>query len=160
VPVSDARPDQNPVGTGTHWESNVLTLVHRLSSGIGRVFNRRLRIEHGVTVPEWRTMLLLAERPGATAVDIATVYAMDKMAITRAVQRLMRDGLIERHQRSDDKRSFSLLLTPRGNELYAALLPTSSGRYRELVDVLTRDERRQLRALLVRLIERTDELDR
>jgi DNA-binding MarR family transcriptional regulator len=159
VPDPDARPDRNPVGTGAHWEGNVLALVHRLSSGIGRVFNRRLRVEHGVTVPEWRTMLLLAERPGSTAIDIATVYAMDKMAITRAVQRLLRDGLIERHQRSDDKRSFSLHLTPRGTELYAALLPTSSGRYHELVDVLTREERRQLRALLARLIARADELD-
>jgi DNA-binding MarR family transcriptional regulator len=123
------------------------------------MFTRRLRDEHDVSVPEWRTMMLVAERPGTTAVDIATIFAMDKMAVTRAVQRLMRIGIIERHQRSEDKRSFSLHLTPRGSELYGQLLPSSSARYRALVDVLSRDERRQLRELLGRLVERLDELD-
>jgi DNA-binding MarR family transcriptional regulator len=157
VPDSDVTADQS--APATHWEGNVLALVHRLSSGIARMFTRRLRREHGVSVPEWRTMMLVAERPGTTAVDIATIFAMDKMAVTRAVQRLMRTGLVERRQRSEDKRSFSLYLTPRGSELYGELLPSSNERYHELVDVLSQDERRQLGELLGRLVKRVDELD-
>lgn len=146
-------------GLGAGSEGNVLTLVHRLSSNIGRVFGRHLRAKHGVSVPEWRTVMLLAERPGCTAIDIATSYAMDKMAVTRAVQRLIRMGMVERQRRASDKRSFSLRLTAKGDEFYATLLPTSTARYREFVDALSRDERRQLRELLSRLILRAQELD-
>jgi DNA-binding MarR family transcriptional regulator len=140
-------------------EGNLLALVHRLSSSIGRVFGRRLRARHGVSVPEWRTVMLLAERPDCTAIDISTYYAMDKMAVTRAVQRLNRMGMVERQRRPNDKRSFSLRLTAQGQELYETLLPTSTARYREFVDALSRDERRQLRELLSRLIVRAQELD-
>ena len=152
-------PSSGSLPPGRAWpEGNVIALVHRLSSSVNRVFDRPMRAQHGVSAPEWRTMLLLADRPDCTAIDIATFYAMDKMAVTRAVQRLTHSGIVERHQRPHDRRSFALRLTPRGSELYASLLPTSNQRYREFVDVLNREERRQLRALLARLIQRADEL--
>lgn len=159
MPDSDVMPDRSGPAAATHWDGNVLALVDRLSSGIGRIYTRRLRVEHGLSVPEWRTMTLVAERPGITAVDVATIFAMDKMAVTRAVQRLMGIGFIERRQRSEDKRSFSLYLTTRGSEVCALLLPSSNARYRELVDVLSQDERRHLGELLGRLVQRVDELE-
>lgn len=159
VPDSDVMADRSGPAPATRWEGNVLALVDRLSSGVARMHTRRLRLEHGLSVPEWRTLMLISERPGATAVDVATMFAMDKMAVTRAVQRLMRVGLMERRQRSEDKRSFSLYLTHRGSEVYAQVLPSSTLRYRELVDVLSQDERRQLSELLGRLVQRVDELE-
>lgn len=62
-------------------------------------------------------------------------------------------------RRDEDRRSYALFLTQRGQELFGGLLPTSNSRYHEFVDVLSRDERRQLRDLLSKLVLRARELD-
>src|SRR5690606_38918091 len=67
---------------------NILAAVHVLSSRISRAFDARLAREFDVSPPEWRVLLTLAQRPGASANEITAAWAMEKMAVSRAVRRL------------------------------------------------------------------------
>jgi DNA-binding MarR family transcriptional regulator len=137
---------------------NVLASIHVLSSQIGRAFYGEIARRHGVTVPEWRVLLSLAQHPQATAADIAARWAMEKMAVSRAVRRLERDRLIARRPVRNDRRRQALRLTPAGRRLYRRILPAADARYHAIMACLGPSERARLRRLLARLIAETRRL--
>ena len=84
-------------GQGDH----VLTLCHMLANRIGRAFVGDMA-RHDVTIAEWRVLLTLALNGKASGKDITSRWAMDKMAISRAIQRLEGDGHISRDRNPSD----------------------------------------------------------
>ena len=108
-----------------------------------------------MTLAEWRVILTLVQRQSATAIEIASLWAMDKMAISRAVRRLERMGRVQRQINSNDRRSFTLSLTPKGKRLYTRVLPAANARYREITAGLSRTELATLRRVLAKLLART-----
>jgi DNA-binding MarR family transcriptional regulator len=137
---------------------NVLASIHVLSSQIGRAFYGEIARHHGVTVPDWRVLLTLAQRPAATAGEIAAQWAMEKMAVSRAVRRLERGGFIARRPVRNDRRRQALRLTPTGRRLYARILPAADARYRAIMACLSPSEQAGLRRSLSRLIAETRRL--
>jgi DNA-binding MarR family transcriptional regulator len=130
---------------------NILAAVHVLSSRISRAFDARLAARHALSPPEWRVLLTLAQRPGVSANEITALWAMEKMAVSRAVRRLERLGRIRRRIDGADRRRYVLILTPAGRRLYRRILPMANERYREITAVLTRAERATLRGALAKL---------
>jgi DNA-binding MarR family transcriptional regulator len=132
--------------------NDLLSDVHVLANLIGRAFSGQLDNAFGMSVPEWRVMLALARHPGLTAAEITSHWAMDKMAISRAIQRLEGDGHIGRDRNPSDRRSYQLSLTASGEALHKKILPTANKRYREFVSCLTREELATLRRSVAKLI--------
>jgi DNA-binding MarR family transcriptional regulator len=93
---------------------NTLALIHVLSLQIGRAFHARIAAEFDVTIAEWRIMLSLIQRTGATANEIAEEWAIEKMAVSRAVRRLERMNRITRRVNPEDRRSYTLAMTEAG----------------------------------------------
>ena len=137
---------------------DLLSDVHVLANLIGRAFAGQLEESFGVSVPEWRVLLTLARHPGLTAAEITNRWAMDKMAISRAIQRLENDGHISRDRNPRDRRSYKLGLTASGAALHQKILPAANRRYREFVACLTRDELANLRGSLEKLIAHAEDL--
>lgn len=131
---------------------DLLSDVHVLANLIGRAFSDQLDENFGVSVPEWRVVLTLARHPGLTAAEITSRWAMDKMAISRAIQRLESDGHISRDRNPSDRRSYKLSLTDSGEALHRKILPAANERYREFISCLTREELANLRGSLEKLI--------
>lgn len=134
---------------------NVLACVHVLSSQISGAFYPEVEARYDITLAEWRVLLTLVQRPNASAIEIASLWAMDKMAISRAVRRLDRMGRIRRQVSPHDRRSFTLSLTPKGKRLYARILPAANARYHEITADLSRSELASLRRILAKLLVRT-----
>jgi DNA-binding MarR family transcriptional regulator len=130
---------------------NILAAVHVLSSRISRAFDARLAARYDLSPPEWRVLLTLARRPGVSAIEITGLWAMEKMAVSRAVRRLERLGRIRRQVDGADRRRYALVLTPEGRRLYRRILPMANERYREITAVLSRAERATLRQALAKL---------
>ena len=105
-----------------------------LSSRISRAFDSKLAKAHGLSPPEWRVLLTLAQHPDASANEITTSWAMEKMAVSRAVRRLERTGRIRRRVDGADRRRYALILTPKGRRLYQRILPMANARYREITE--------------------------
>ena len=143
----------------TEFSANdLLSDVHVLANLIGRAFSGQLDDLFGMSVPEWRVLLTLGRHPGLTAAEITSRWAMDKMAISRAIQRLEGDGHIGRDRNPSDRRSYKLKLTISGEALHQKILPTANKRYREIVSCLTRQELASLRLSVEKLIAHAEDL--
>ncbi len=137
---------------------NVLACIHVVSNRIGRAFYSEVESKHGITLAEWRVVLTLADRPGCTAMEIAALWGLEKMAASRAVARLVARKQVKRLADGSDRRRQPLALTAAGRALYAEVEPDASARYRRILERLGHGERETLLALLHRLIESTDDL--
>ena len=137
---------------------DLLSEIHVLANLVARAFSGQLDEAFGVSVPDWRVLLTLARHPGLTAAEITNRWAMDKMAISRAIQRLEAEGHIRRDRNSHDRRSFSLSLTENGMKLYATILPLANDRYHAFLSCLSKEEQASLRQSVDKLISHADTL--
>ncbi len=143
---------------GLQPADNFLASVHVLSNRITRAFFSEVESKHGLTLPEWRVLLSLADHAGLTANEIKDRWAMDKMTISRAVRRLERTGRIARRRNPKDGRSYVLSVTKKGAGLYKKILPTANARYRELLSCLSETELSSLRTTLAKMIRHIEKL--
>jgi DNA-binding MarR family transcriptional regulator len=129
-------------------------LANTVSLKIAATYQRRF----GLTIPEWRVMAMLARHPNISAVDVAERTAMDKVAVSRAVQSLLTKRLIKRETHAEDRRRSKLALSPAGRGVYKRIIPVARSFERQLLDVLTARERKLLDDLITRLNERAQTL--
>src|SRR5215471_10118468 len=60
-----------------------------LSNRVSRAIALRYADAFGLTIPEWRIIAVLGRRPGLTATQVAEATEMDKVAVSRAVAKLV-----------------------------------------------------------------------
>src|SRR3546814_9596822 len=75
-------------------------LPNRVSQTIADFYVERF----GLAVTEWRVIAVLGRFAGLSANGVAVRTAMDKVAVSRAVARLLGRGLLEREGHGDDRR--------------------------------------------------------
>lgn len=136
-----------------------LSLVHILSNRIGRAFYSEVETKFGVTIAEWRVMLTLAAEPEISAAEITNRWAIEKMAVNRAIQRLVDSGYVSRTRDPDDRRSYRLTITPKGGKLYDKIAPVANKRYAELTSAVSSEELDSLVAVLQKMIRRAEDLN-
>ena len=126
-------------------------LSNRTSDAIARAYSQRFAL--GVT--EWRVMAVLGRYPDLSANQVAQRTAMDKVAVSRAVAKLLESGRLLRAFDDDDRRRSVLRLSEAGYAIYDQIVPLALGFERQLLGDMPADER----ALLFRLLDRLDELE-
>ncbi len=77
---------------------------------------------------------------------------MDKVAVSRAVHRLIEQERVSRRSNADDRRAKHLFLSDGGREVFDAIAPAALAYEERLLSVLDAAEREQLDGLLDRLI--------
>lgn len=127
------------------------TLSNRISRAISRLYAER----HALTIAEWRCMAILAESPELSANEVAERGALDKVAVSRAVARLIEMGRLERHFAPEDRRRSVLSLSPEGLAIYSEIVPLAMAFEARLLARLDGDEK----ATLDRLLDRLESLD-
>lgn len=123
-------------------------LSNRISQAIAAQYERQFNL----TMPEWRVMAIVAESPEISAGEVAGRTAMDKVAVSRAVNRLIAAGRLERHFAADDRRRSVLALSKAGKRVYAKVVPRARNYEAALLDKLSTDERRKLDDVLDKLM--------
>ncbi len=124
-------------------------LSNRISQAIAARYARRF----GIGVTEWRVIAVLGRYPGLSAGAVAARTAMDKVAVSRAVARLLERELVERDTHGDDRRRSVLALSRAGRRIYDEIAPLALELERRLLSRLNRDERAALDALLDKLAD-------
>ena len=122
-----------------------------LSNRISQAIATRHAQRFGIGVTEWRVIAVLGRYPGLSAGAVAARTAMDKVAVSRAVARLLERGLVERDTHGDDRRRSVLALSRNGQRIYDDIAPLALDLERRLLSRLDRDERAALDALLDKL---------
>ncbi|MFB9067909.1 MarR family winged helix-turn-helix transcriptional regulator [Pseudofulvimonas gallinarii] len=122
-------------------------LSNRISQQIASTYVDRFDL----SVTEWRVMAVLGRYPGLSANEVAERTAMDKVAVSRAVARLVQQGRLRRDVAEDDRRRSVLQLTAAGRKIYAQVAPEVLATGSRLLGALDRDELALLMALLEKL---------
>lgn len=106
----------------------------------------------GLGIPEWRVLAVLAQAPGLSAAEVVARTAMDKVAVSRAVAALLRDGRLERRTDLRDRRRSSLRLSAAGAAVYAQVVPVARHLERRLLEALAPPDREALDRILRTLL--------
>ena len=136
-----------------------LSLVHMLSNRLSRAFFDEVETRYGVSIAEWRVILTLVSEPGLSGSDITNRWAMEKMSVNRAIQRLVDSGNVARSRDPEDRRSYRLTLTAKGRKLYEKIAPSANKRYAELTSAISGEELEALVATLRKMIARAEDLN-
>ena len=124
-----------------------------LSNRISRAIADGYEEQFQLSLPEWRVMAVLGGEPELSAAQVAERTAMDKVAVSRAVNKLLESGRLERHFAASDKRRSVLTLSEGGKAIYRDIIPIALGYERKILDKLSINERETLSVLLDKLVD-------
>ena len=125
-------------------------LSNTVSSTIASTYDKRF----GLSIPEWRLIAVLGRFPGLSAVEVAERTLMDKVAVSRAVSKLLKSGRIDRQFADADRRRSILNLTEEGRKVHDEIAPMALKFEEDLLHGLSEEEIRTLNVLTERLLAR------
>ena len=94
---------------------------------------RRIFNAHGLTEQQWRVLRVLGECAPLPLNALAEHTLIAAPSLVGVVERLRRDGLVERHRSAEDRRVVTVSLTPRGREVERAVGPEIRAAYSALL---------------------------
>lgn len=104
--------------------------------------------EHGLTEQQWRVIRALADCDQIDASELARRSFLLAPSLTRILQFLEKQKLVQRMSDSNDQRRSVLRLTPKGKRVFASVGPDSEERYAEIESEFGRERLESLYELL------------
>ena len=153
MPVMSDQPAAPP----RFVDDYLLALLARASHVISAEFHARLRGK-GVAVGEWRVLATLSDgfggREGTTVGQLADICLMQQPTMTKLLDRMVRNGLVERRAHGEDRRQVLIVSTAKGQALVKELLTLARAHEAELIARHHAPEVQAIKNLLLALIER------
>ena len=84
---------------------------------------QKLTAKHGVTAGQWRFLRVLWVEDNITQRELSDRVGIKEATTVRAIDSLVKAGLVVRRRSSDDRRKVSIRLTRKAKNLEAKLLP-------------------------------------
>lgn len=108
-------------------------------------------VDDSLTLPQLRTLVVLADRPPMKQADLAGELGVNPSTVLRMADRLISAGLMARQPNPDSRREQLLSLTPGGHDLVRRVMDQRSHEVADLVSRMSPSESdglvRGLRAL-------------
>ncbi|WP_433729788.1 MarR family transcriptional regulator [Nocardia sp. CA-129566] len=113
--------DVAPAGLVVEWRE----LLDR-HAAVSCALEKELQGKHDIGLSEFETLdrLIDADSANYRMSDLANDIYLSQSALSRAVARLERDGLVSRSMCENDRRAIFVHLTDKGREVYDSALPT------------------------------------
>lgn len=151
-------PPLDPLTAIKLWENpcwlsfRVNFLTYRFNGPVYDWIEARFRLVR----PEFVALYATGLMPGVTAQGISISAAVPKNTLSRAINKLVRRGLLRRTAHPDDQRAFTLDLTPAGQAVFDEAMPMMIARQSTMLSALTAAEQAQLAELLGRMVMRSN----
>lgn len=133
-------------------ETSIGQLLRKAHRGVMRALEERIS-QHGITTGAWFFLRVLWEKDMIPQSELSARAGVMGPTTVTAMERMERMGLIERLPSATDKRTSIVRLTARGARMKKILLPCAV----EVVDLATSKlsaaEVKQLRDMLVRIVD-------
>jgi DNA-binding MarR family transcriptional regulator len=136
-----SRPMENDFQVERFLPFRLSLLAADVSERLSRIYAEPFDLD----VTQWRILANLASLEHATAQEICRRTLFHKSTVSRAVQQMQDRGLIERVAHDEDKRSFDLRLTTRGQALFRKIRPLVLSFERDLLERLSPADAKALR---------------
>jgi DNA-binding MarR family transcriptional regulator len=128
-----------------HWIGYRFSLI---SARLGNFTAPMYESRHDLSVPAWRSLAVIARYQPLTASRLATLTSSDAFKVARAIELLVRRGLIRRDVDKNDRRRASLRLTAAGRKVYRDIEKFVVQVETELSEVLSQSELKVFRNCL------------
>jgi len=126
-------------------------LSHTISTTIARVYDKRFNL----SIPEWRVIAILGRFPGLSAVEVAERTMMDKVAVSRAVTKLVKNGRIDRQFADTDRRRSILNLSDEGRKVHDEIAPLALQFERDLLHGISEEDCETFNIVVERLLAKS-----
>lgn len=143
-------------GVISQEELSVWRTLLRVQVQVSRRLQADLLAEHDLALGSFEVLLHLADAPAGRLRmnDLADRVLLSRSGLTRLVDRLQREGLVERESCASDARGLFAVLTLAGRERMLAATPTHQQGVREHVLArLTPEELRLLSTVLCKILD-------
>ena len=88
------------------------------------------------TIARWRALCVLVENSGMTVGDLAAVTVIERTAMSRVIDQMARDRLVERRPSATDRRIVEVHVTPHGRAEFAEIVPVARRVYAKAIEGL------------------------
>jgi homoprotocatechuate degradation regulator HpaR len=85
--------------------------------------------EFGITEQQWRVLRVLCEANGCNLLTLADTTLISGPSLVGVVDRLAREGLVERRRSESDRRVVNIFITRKGRKLERAMQPRIDDTY-------------------------------
>ena len=130
-------------------------LLARASYAVYKEFDSEVR-QAGLSSLEWRVLATLNAGAGMTIGTLAREVLAQQPTLTKLIQRMSANGLVERYADADDARKTLVAATPAGRKLVAGLLARAKAHEAGLLAQFDAGEVQALKKVLRTLIARFD----
>jgi 3-hydroxy-9,10-secoandrosta-1,3,5(10)-triene-9,17-dione monooxygenase reductase component len=144
---------QAPALRSNSFARNYLAyLLARASFVVSSEFHASLKTWN-LTVPEWRVLACLMDVEGLPVGELAAMALMKQPRLTKVLDRMETDGLVERRGTAADRRRTPIHLTAKGRALVKPVLRAAKAHEAELLKRFSDDERAVIKHALDLLID-------
>ncbi|MFQ5489650.1 MAG: MarR family winged helix-turn-helix transcriptional regulator [Phycisphaerae bacterium] len=144
------------MGTSLSIEDQIVAAIRRIMRAVD-LHSRHLAEEHGFTGPQLATLQAASRLGKASSTGaLARAVHLSGPTVTGILDRLARRGLVERSRNGQDRRSVSITITPRGEEVLAAAPSLLQDRFRAELARVEEWEQSMILAMLQRIAAMMD----
>ncbi|MFQ5983637.1 MAG: homoprotocatechuate degradation operon regulator HpaR [Woeseiaceae bacterium] len=111
---------------------------------------------HGLTEQQWRVIRALAEYGEIDAGELAERSFLLAPSLTRILQYLESENIIKRTLDSNDQRRSTIVLSPKGQRLFAKVAPDSEALYTDIERDFGSQKLEELYELLAEFVDSVD----
>lgn len=129
--------------------------ITRLARAMEAHFDESLRA-HDMTRASWAVLSAIFHDNKTTPAELAGFIGIDGAAVTRHLDRIEKQGLVERARSVADRRSVNLKLTPKGEQLVPKIAAASLATNAAFTKNLTRSEAEALQKAVQKMLSTTD----
>lgn len=104
--------------------------------------------QYDLTPPQFALLAFLWQQDGLTQVELSEKGQIDRSTIGGLIDRLERNGLLERRQHPQDRRAHKICLTEHGKEMENTLSACAERSLQRITSGLNGDEIKELRRML------------
>ena len=136
-----------------------------LSEWVGVFMRRSMRDfmhsmkDSGLSMPQLSTLMRLYYHENCGVSEIGSQLGVTNAAASQMIERLVRQGLLERAEHPSDRRAKQLKLTPKGRTLIAKAIEARRRWMEELTTALTRDQQSAIITALTSLTQAARNLE-
>ena len=126
--------------TGPEDDSYIGYMLSDVARLIRTIFDRRVR-DIGLTRAQWLVLTRVYRRPGVSQTDLADMLEIDRASAGRMIDRMERNGWVERRPDRLDRRINRLHLTEEARKVHAAMWAIAESTVDDALSPLSATER-------------------
>ena len=130
--------------------------IQMLARMIDRETGRDLQAHFNLTVADWRVLAMTGTAGSASAAEICIAFEVDRAEVSRAVERLVKAGLIQREAYPRHRSKKKLSPTEKGWAIFQAAVKRREEYFGRIMQDLSTEDRQALDHMLRSVALRVD----